>query len=47
VRTKGTVGSTFQEYKITPQQSAEGIVNSVAGAEQFAFIDYTGKTIGF
>lgn len=47
VRTKGTTGSTFQEYKITPQQSAEGIVNWVAGAEQFAFIDYTGKTIPF
>lgn len=47
VRTKGTEGSVFQEYKITPQQSAEGIVQNVAGAEQFAFIDYQGKAIAF
>lgn len=47
VRTKGTEGSVFQEYKITPQQSAEGIVENVAGAEQFAFIDYQGKAIAF
>ena len=48
VRTKGTVGSTFQEYKITPEQSAQGIVGVAdVNKQQLAFVDYLGNPITF
>jgi NAD(P)-dependent dehydrogenase (short-subunit alcohol dehydrogenase family) len=48
VRTKGTSHYKFDEYKITPAESAAGIIKQVsANNRQLSYIDYSGKIIPF